>query len=83
MKYAHDTPYGRLVSELQKTDGVQKVNVTVPVGCTATLCLPAAENAINESGRSLDQAQNVSVTSQEDGRTCIKLEQGSYSFSFK
>ena len=83
VKYAHDTPYGRLVSELQKTDGVQKVNVTVPVGCTATLCLPAAENAINESGRSLDQAQNVSVTGQEDGRTCIKLEQGSYSFSFK
>lgn len=81
VRYSCQTPYGRLSSEVRQKDGRREMNVTVPVGSTATLCLPTT-SAVREGGKPADRAQGISYVVVADGETRLELQQGTYSFEF-
>ena len=80
--YANMTPYGKVVSEVNRKDGRLEINVTVPVGSYATVYIPLSGNAtVTESGLPLEKAIGVEQTGTENGCMVLKVMQGSYRFS--
>lgn len=81
--YDYRTPYGTVSSDLTQADGHSTLSVTIPVGSHATLYLPTAQQeGISESGKPLKEAAGVSLAGQEDGRTVLTLQQGTYTFTY-
>lgn len=81
--YSYRTPYGTVSSDLTQGNGQSTLAVTIPVGSHATLYLPAAKGTpISESGKPVEQAKGVTLEGEEDGRTVLTLQQGTYTFTF-
>ncbi|MDR2119944.1 MAG: glycoside hydrolase family 78 protein, partial [Tannerella sp.] len=80
--YSNLTPYGKLVSHIKRADGGLEMNVTVPVGSHATIRIPvaAADAAVTESGRDIQQASGVEIVGVKDGYCTVKVRQGVYRF---
>ena len=49
-KAAYDSIYGRIESSWEKKDGKTVFTVTVPVNCTAAVCLPDGSKRVQEPG---------------------------------
>lgn len=79
--YSNLTPYGKVVSEVIHTSQSLILKVTVPVGSTATVYIPAQnERMVSESGCRLGCAQGVKVSGQREGCVVCDLLQGCYQF---
>ncbi|MFI2486571.1 family 78 glycoside hydrolase catalytic domain [Promicromonospora kroppenstedtii] len=75
------TPYGRVASEWRRTGDRLRLDVTVPVGSTATVRLPASgPDAVTERGRPLAHVEGVEGVSTEDGVVLVRVASGRYAF---
>ena len=75
------TPYGTVASEWRRTGGRLRLTVTVPVGSTATVRVPAQDpEAVTERGRRLQDADGVADVSLEDGAVMVRVGSGRYTF---
>jgi hypothetical protein len=75
------TPYGTVASEWHHTNGRLRLAVTIPVGSTATVRIPArSPEAVTEQGRPLPQAEGVTGVSAEDGVVVVRVGSGQYTF---
>ncbi len=83
--YALQTPQGRMASRVLSREGkLRQLEVTVPVGSTATVVLPAQPGQITESGRRLKTGRGiVSADTKEENVTEIEISQGQYNFALE
>jgi alpha-L-rhamnosidase len=76
--------YGPIVSDWKIKKDVLALDVTVPVGTTATVALPTSAPAtVTESGRPVAQAVGVRAMGVKAGRAMFRVESGKYSFTCK
>lgn len=77
-----DTVRGKLVSGWKVDENNQlTVTVTVPVGTTADVLLPASDsNAVQLNGSALAVQTGVLEIGEQDGRTLVRLISGTYTF---
>jgi alpha-L-rhamnosidase len=81
VKASHRSPYGLIVSDWQKQDGVFRWKVTVPVNTTATVYVPTTSvESVTESGKPVAQAHGLRLVRMEDGRAVFSVGSGNYSF---
>ena len=79
--YSNKTPYGKVVSEVKKTDGRLEMNVTIPVGSHATLYIPTSRNSVvTEGGLALEAVPGIVKQGAENGFFVVKVTQGNYLF---
>lgn len=72
---------GPILSEWSRAPGRFRWHVRVPVGTTATVVLPARDQAtITESGTSLDRAKGLQLLRMEDGKAILDVGSGDYRF---
>ena len=81
VRYARQTPYGQLVSQIHQHEGIQEVSVEIPVGSTATLHLPTTER-ITEHGKPAEKSKGVTHVATSNGETVLELQQGKYHFQW-
>lgn len=79
------TPYGTVTSEWHRTGGRLTLGVTIPVGSTATVRVPARDpEAVTERGRRLSLAgappEGITAVSVEDGAVVVRVGSGRYTF---
>jgi alpha-L-rhamnosidase len=78
---SHRSPYGLIVSDWQKRDGVFRWNITVPANATATIFVPAnAVENVTEGRKPALQGRGVQFLRLEQGRAVFRVGSGSYSF---
>jgi alpha-L-rhamnosidase len=81
VKASHRSPYGLIVSDWQKQDGVFRWKVTIPANATATLYVPATSaEGVTESGKPIVQARGVQLLRMEQGRAVVRVGSGKYAF---
>jgi alpha-L-rhamnosidase len=57
------------------------MDVTVPVGCTATVYVPAdSENNVTENGKRIKQSGIISFSQLKDGYAIYNIASGKYNF---
>lgn len=81
--YATRTPYGEASVAWQRGPGGFTMNVVVPVGSTATVCLPGNNtDMITESGAPLhaDNVNGIADLGWRDGYHQLKVQSGNYQF---
>jgi alpha-L-rhamnosidase len=79
--YSNDTPYGRASVRWEKEAGQFDLDITVPVGSTATVYVPASEvNNVTESGETISDAGNVRFELMDGGYVIFKVGSGHYKF---
>lgn len=80
--YSNTTPYGKVISDIEKDNNELKMKVTVPVGSTATVYIPVTGNStVTESGKPLTASSSVEEIAEENGYKVIRITQGSYAFA--
>ena len=81
--YSHITPYGKVVSEIKQVGGDLQMNVTVPVGSTATIHIPVQDSgsAVTEGGVPVRSSGSIKYFGLQ-GRYCVvNIPQGVYRFN--
>jgi len=78
VKCSYKAPYGKIVSNWSKNNGVLTMQITVPPNTTATVYVPGKN--ITESGVPVGQAEGVSFLRMEKGRAVFEVESGEYEF---
>nr|WP_319511248.1 family 78 glycoside hydrolase catalytic domain [uncultured Draconibacterium sp.] len=73
-KYYNKTPYGKAGIKWQQDEGKLNVDITVPVGCTATVILPGADFVADEN-------EGVKIVSQAQNELVLEVGSGTYNFS--
>jgi len=75
------TVRGDVASAWSRTSDAFDLDVTVPVGATATISIPAASGlAVTESGRPAAEAPGVTFVRDVDGRAVFSVGSGTYRF---
>jgi alpha-L-rhamnosidase len=74
----HDGPYGKIVSEWQRSEDRVKYHVSIPANSTATLYLKS-ENVLT-GGKDVAESSSVAGVEKEDGGLKILLKSGNYDF---
>ena len=78
---SYDTPYGRIVSKWNVVDQDIILNVTVPPNTTASVHVPARNEAgVTESGQAAGQAKGVKFLRMEHGAAVFEVASGNYAF---
>jgi alpha-L-rhamnosidase len=81
VKTWHESPYGRIDSEWEITDGVFRWNLTVPPNATATVYVPGKGQNVTEGGEPATKARGVHSVPSEGGAAVYEVGSGSYSFA--
>ena len=81
VRYALQTPYGKVISEILQQKGSKTYKITIPVGSYAKLILPTMGD-VSESGKKLEKVDGVSAVTRQGGFTTATLQQGTYNFTF-
>ncbi len=77
----HNSIHGKIISEWERDESTFNLDITIPVNCTATVFLPAADLAeITESGVHISNAADVNFIKMENGSAIISVGSGNYSF---
>jgi alpha-L-rhamnosidase len=79
--YSNMTPYGEISSSWKKEKGSFIMNITVPVGSTATIYVPSKGGQITENGKKIGKNSNVTFTGNENGYFVYTAGAGKYSFT--
>ena len=77
---SHDTMHGPISVRWEQRDGRLRYTVEIPANTTATLALPARDDAITESGAALADAIGVRQLGRTGDRVMLELGSGSYAF---
>lgn len=81
VKCSYDCPYGRIVSNWKRENGLFRWDVSVPVNSTATIFMPAKDiKSIREGGKSLQQARGVTFLRMKGGSAVLRVGSGRYRF---
>jgi hypothetical protein len=76
------SPYGVIASRWKDTGLSFDLRVEIPANSVATVYLPAGDRAeITESGRALSQADGITDSYRENGRTVVRIGSGTYDFN--
>ena len=78
-KGSYRSGYGIIATDWKLTDGKMTLNVTVPVGVTARVVLPAG--VAKESGKALASADGVKVISTNTDGTVCEVGSGTWRFA--
>ncbi|WP_321997640.1 family 78 glycoside hydrolase catalytic domain [Draconibacterium orientale] len=78
-EYFNKTPYGKAGIKWQQKEGKLSVDVTVPVGCTATVILPGGHFLAD--GKAMEKVAEVQLVSKKEDELIIKVGAGNYQFS--
>ena len=54
VSYTKSTPYGKLTSSVTQSDGKHRLDVTIPVGCTATVIFGGKTEEVNQGNYSFE-----------------------------
>jgi alpha-L-rhamnosidase len=80
--YKNETVYGEAGISWKQAAGVFSMEVTVPVGTTAQVFVPAASKAaVTESGAAIGSNQQVRFLREEAGYVVLEVLSGTYQFS--
>lgn len=78
---SYQSPYGEIVSNWRCEAGKLEMDVTVPANTTATVHVPASDNAsVTESGTIAARAEGVEFLQMENGRAVFAVGAGVYRF---
>jgi alpha-L-rhamnosidase len=79
--YSNLTPYGTASINWKKESGKFVMEINIPVGCTATVYVPA-ENAssVTENHKKIRRSKRISFDRMENGYAVIKVNSGNYQF---
>jgi len=78
VKCEYKSPYGPIVSNWRKKDGVLTMDITVPANTTATVYVPGKN--ITEGGLPAAKAEGVTFLRMEKNKAVFKVESGTYEF---
>ncbi|MBN1464935.1 family 78 glycoside hydrolase catalytic domain, partial [candidate division KSB1 bacterium] len=79
--YINNTPYGKAGISWKNRDGLLSMDVTVPVGCEATVHVPAENpDKVLENGVQSMKAAGVEFLKMEGGYVVFNVDSGDYSF---
>ena len=77
----HDTMYGRIISSWTHRNGLFTLHVSIPVGTTATVCIPADSNTVvTESGSPANHTKGLTVLGTQGSKQLFKVVSGHYTF---
>ena len=80
--YSNLTPFGPAGISWNKNDGKFLIEVMVPVGCSATVYVPASSSdEVMESNRKLKKSREISFRQMEKGHAVYDVKSGKYNFS--
>ena len=83
-KYYNQTVYGEAGIEWRKENGTFSVEISVPVGCEATVYVPVMNGkVITESGHSIAESKDVKYQKEEEGYQVFAVKSGNYGFVSK
>jgi alpha-L-rhamnosidase len=83
-KYFNETSYGKAGIHWNKEDDQFEMNIAVPVGCHATVYVPASGNEkVLEGGKQIADNDFIKAAGEEDGYKIFKVKSGNYDFSVK
>ncbi|MDD3077606.1 MAG: alpha-L-rhamnosidase N-terminal domain-containing protein [Paludibacter sp.] len=83
--YSSVTPYGKVVSEIKQSGNNLEMNVTVPVGSTATIHIPIknVDSAVTENNAPIKDSDIVKFSEIKDGYYVVTVPQGNYKFKIE
>jgi len=81
VKCSYDSIHGTIVSNWKRETGNLKLDVTIPINTTATVYVPAKDEAsVTESGKPAAQAAGVKFLRMENGAAVYAVGSGFYQF---
>ena len=81
---SYDSVRGKIECAWKREGGAVKIEVTVPVGATAEVHVPAkSAEAVRESGQALGKAEGVKFLRMEGGAAVCEVGAGRYAFEAK
>ena len=81
VRYHNNTPFGETGIFWEKKNGKFAMEITIPVGCHATVYVPASENqTILESGKKVTDSEFIEDAGWENGYKIFKVSSGKYIF---
>jgi hypothetical protein len=75
------SPYGTIVSDWRVEKGTLHLDVTVPAGSTATVCLPTSDPASVTEGARAGRSTGARPAGVEAGRALFRVGSGTFSFT--
>jgi len=79
VKCEYESPYGVIVSNWSKKDGVLTMDITVPVNTAATVYVPGKN--VTEGGLPAAEAEGVTFLRMEKNKAVFKVQSGKYEFA--
>ena len=84
VKAYYKSIYGKIISEWEHNGSNFNLDITIPVNCTATVYLPAADvTEITESGIEISNVTDINFLTLKNGIAIINVGSGAYSFKSK
>ncbi len=81
--YSNQTPYGKAGITWKQNGKMFKMDITVPVGSTATIYVPINNtNKLKEGGLLIDKIKEIHVESMNTKELVLKVGSGEYHFEF-
>jgi len=79
--YSNLTPYGPAAINWIKETGIFLMDISVPVGCTATVYIPASKaDDVMGNGMKLKRSKDIAFQCMEDGYAVYNVSSGNYKF---
>ncbi|TFG44004.1 MAG: hypothetical protein E4H43_00980, partial [Bacteroidia bacterium] len=79
--YSNLTPFGHTSISWKKEPDRFTMNISVPVGCTSTVYVPAGKQGkVMENGRRIKKSKRISFLRTEEGYEVYKVLSGNYKF---
>lgn len=83
-KYYLQTSFGKAGIYWQKGTDDFTMDITVPVGCYATVHIPmSVQQKLEESGTAISASTHVQLVEEKDGYKIVNVQSGDYHFSVK
>ena len=81
VKCRYDSPYGKIVSNWKRENGLFRWHISIPVNSWATVFVPAKDiKSIREGATSLQKARGVTFLRMEGRSAVLRVESGRYEF---
>jgi alpha-L-rhamnosidase len=82
VRASYDSMGGKIASAWKQEGDTFSLNVTIPPNTTATICIPAKDEAsVKESGTPASKAKGLKFLLRENGTAVFEAGSGSYSFT--